>query len=625
MSKLSNEEIVKYVLNCRREADEAKRDRMALNASNYGMYMLKQDYSHKQEGQSKESLPKLKMAVEQTKAFFQQALADMNEWWRVVAMDGSDGANMAVRPEEIQKLTNYMLKKAKFFSHVGSSVQSALLGSLAITRVYGKTVPKPKYIVKEKGRGKSYTKKLLKSEEKTWELCFDIIRQENYYPDPTGAKLYEVVDVFCDLSDVKKDATGDYPIYDIEAVNLLTPWPGGVDLQEHKKAEETGQNPPANTFRPRVKLTHFLGTVIEDQTGEVCYDNTVITIANDKDLIRKPADNPYWHQKSDIVASPLLEVANSVWHTALCDAGAMLNRSINEIYNLTLDAAMRAIYGVSQIRVNDLIDPSQVSNGIKMGTNLRVSSSLPPGVKVMEQVVTGDIPNEVPNFGNVMQQEFNASMLTSDLRSGVTPFRQVKATEVVETSNTITSVFSGIAKNVEVNDIQPKLELAWMTTAQNWDSISKEEFTALFGKERGEELYNLDPEDVFAATVGGVKFEVFGLTLTLGKQADFKKQQMLLATIGSSEILTEEFIKKYDFGKLLGEVMNSLDIDRKKIEIGQVAAAINSGPAAPAPQGGPNNLSQVPQSSPGRGLAEIFGGGGGFPGSPANQGQGEMV
>jgi hypothetical protein len=202
------------------------------------------------------------------------------------------------------------------------------------------------------------------------------------------------------------------------------------------------------------------------------------------------------------------------------------------------------------------------------------------------------------------------------------PFRAVKATEVVEASQTITSVFQGMAKNYEARQSVKELELAWMTVAQNWDKIPKEEFIALFGAERGEELSQLPPEDVFAATVNGIKFRVFGVTQTLNKAQDFRKLTTLLQTIAASPQLMEEYLKKYDLGKTLGEIMTALNIDKYKLEIPKAVQMTMEPQQEGPPQGGPDAMSQVPDAGAGS-LADMMGGGQAgipstqFPGSPA--------
>lgn len=624
-AQMTDKQIIDWVLSCRNEADEAKRDRMMRNRENYDSFNLKYDFSHKEEGQSTEILSKQSMAVEQIKSFFQQALADLGEWWRAEAAYPDAETTMPIRPHEITKLTNHMLTEARYFTHVGDSIQSALLGSLAISKTYGCLKPKPRFVSRKKGRGSSLKRWVEKIDDKTWQMKFETIRQENYYPDPMGKGLYEIEDMWPDFHEVLALAEGDDAIYDSAAVKGLAR-SGETDAEEQSsRARETGQNTFSGGHRPKVKITEFWGTVLNPTSGEIEMENCVITIANDMVLLRKDP-NPLWHQGSPYNASPLMEVANSVWHKAPMDAPTMHNRAITEIYNLIVDAGMKQVHAVSQLRKECLDNPAQVSDGIKPGTTLLVNSLLMPGAKVMEPVTAVTIPPEAFNILNIMSQEFNASALTNDLRQGVMPFRAVKATEVVEASQTITSVFQGMAKNYEARQSMPELELAWKTTAQNWDKISKEVFVSLFGAERGEQLSQMTPEDVFAATVNGVKFRVFGVTLTLSKAQDFRKLTTLLQTITASPQLMEEFVKKYDLGKTLGEIMTTLDIDKYKLEIPQTVQATMQAPQGAAPeQGGPDQMSQVPQAGAGS-LQDMFSGGGPgipqsqFPGSPATAG-----
>lgn len=592
----------RFVLACREEAESGKQNRMDLNKDNFAMYQMQHDFSQKAPGQSKEIIAKTRNAVEQIKSNFQQAVADLGDWYRTTARSGN-GDNLLIKPEEMQKLMNYFLTKAGYFSHIGNSVQSGLLGSLSITKVSGAMVPKPRFTVRKEGKAKSYKKNVVMIEDKAWELRLNVIRQEDYFPDPTGAKLYEIEVSEIDLHLLKQLADGDDAIYEKAAVSEVSPFRGqGDDMQAEKKAQETGQNNPVGGMRPRVKLTEFFGTIVDQNTGDILHENVVMTLANDEQVIRKPTPNPLWHQRTPYVAAALIEVANSVWGIALMDAGTKHNRSLIEIFNLMLDSAMKSVWGITQIRVDVLNDAKQLTDGIRWGKNIEVNASLPQGGKVMEEVVSGRIPPEVLTMYNLLNQETLTSMMTNDLRMGAQSTRAVKATEVVAAENSITSVFQGMAKNFEEKKIQPELELVCWEICQNWDRIDSEIFESLFGAKRGAEMAGYDPQDVFVSTVNGMKFEVFGISLTLRRQADFRKWTTLLQVISGSEVLTEAFLAQYSFEKFLGEVMTSLDIDKMKIS--------NAEPAAPAipvqtpPPPGPDMASQqpspanIPQQSP---------------------------
>src|SRR5690606_24643714 len=123
---------------------------------------------------------------------------------------------------------------ADYFSYVGNSVQSGLLGSLAVGKVGGKLVSKPKFKTRAEGRGKGYKKHVIMVEDKAWELCFSTIRQENYYPDPEGTSLYRITDEYIDLHEVRRLSEGEDAIYDKAAVEGLTPW----GRQDEKDADK---------------------------------------------------------------------------------------------------------------------------------------------------------------------------------------------------------------------------------------------------------------------------------------------------------------------------------------------------------------------------------------------------
>ncbi len=620
-SDMSDREIIEYILNCRNdEADTARTDRLLRNKNNYDMFHLRHDFTHKEEGQSQEILSKQSMAVEQTKSFFQQALADLGEWWRCEICYPEMEAGMKVKPHEITSLTNYMLERARYFSHVGNSIESALLGSICVSKTVGRLIPKPKFISRKKGRGKALKRWLEKIEDKTWEIEFRNVMQKNFYPDPTGRKLYEIENSWPDLHDVKSMCALDDD-FDSSVLDRLSRGAPDESDNEFERARVSGQNTSGATHRPKVKLTEFWGSVVHPTTGELVYENVQIIVANDMELLLPPRPNPNWHQKSPYTVSPLIEVANSVWHKALMDAPTLHNRALIEMYNLTVDAAMKQIHAVSQVRKDWLDNPAQVSNGIKPGAALGVNSMCPPGGKVLEPLTQVVIPAEAFTVFNIMSQEFNASALTTDLRQGVTPFREQKATAVVEQSQTITSVFQGMAKNYEASQSLKELELAWETTAQNWDAIDREVFISLFGAQRGAELSQLSPEDVFASTVNGIRFRVFGITQTLGKAQDFRKLTTLLQTIAASPALMEEYLKKYDLGKTLGEIMTALDIDKHKLEIPEaVQRTMQQQPQQGQDmqqQQGPDQMSQVPEA---QGMSAMGGPGipsTHFPGSPA--------
>jgi hypothetical protein len=109
-------------------------------------------------------------------------------------------------------------------------------------------------------------------------------------------------------------------------------------------------------------------------------------------------------------------------------------------------------------------------------------------------------------------------------------------------------------------------------------------------------LLGLSEEEIFADSVNGLKFKVYGISRTLTKIKDFRKLQSMLQVIGSSEVFMEAFAKKYDFNKLLEEIMRSLDINTDKIKLPEAELGMEAANPMAALQGAPNAQSQIPQA-----------------------------
>ena len=219
---------------------------------------------------------------------------------------------------------------------------------------------------------------------------------------------------------------------------------------------------------------------------------------------------------------------------------------------------------------------------------------------MLERVDTTTIPPEALPVYNLLVQEFTSAVMTNDLRMGVQPQRQVKATEIIEASNASTAMFQAIAKHIEADFIKPLLEKAWLTCAQHIHEMDRDELDVLLGEKRTDEILQMGPEELFAETAGSIKFEVFGISETLSKQREFTKLQAMLQTVAASPILMEEFTKKYDFGKLLTEIVKSLDIPIYRLQHDEVLTAGEQQEAQPFQQGMPtpvpNVQSQIPQA-----------------------------
>lgn len=551
-----------------RQAEMGRHNRIRQNRINYDTYHLRQDFSHKKTGQSTEFLAKQQTAVDQLTSFLTQGLIDIGVWFGVTEEFGIE--QPLFQNHEIEKLLKRQLEKNKFPWLLNDTLQTGLLASLMICKVGGELVSDPQFFAEPGPEGSG--QRLKRVDIPNWQLKLSLVRPENWYPDPENRGLYEIEYIEKDLYQMIAIAEANPDLYDIEAVKAMSVTSATDQLKDRENARETDQNITLGDIRRSVGMWECWGTILDKDTGEIMVkdglkmQNVVWAVGENGRTIRKPRKNPFWHNTSPYVVSPIIRVAQSVWHRALMDAATLHNKSLNEIYNYMLDAGLMSVFGIRQIHEDWLEDPNQISEGIPPGTTLQVNNSAPPGAKVMETVATGSLDREALEMFNLTDREFQQTAMTNDTRLGNLPEKAVKATEIIASNQSLTGVFAGVVKSIEQLFVSKVLEKSWAVMAQNMDDLDSKAVAALIGEARAVELEAIPKETRFAETVSGRKYKVFGLSNTVAKVNDFRKIQGLLQTVASDPKLRNEFEQEFSLKKLLAEIMKALDIDTEKIK-----------------------------------------------------------
>lgn len=560
--------VSRTILSYKEEAEQAKRDRMDRNEENFSCFNLEQDFSEKKSGQSKEFLPKQATAIEQLTSFMSQGLMDNGDWFEVRDEDGVKRQPGEITADVMQKIMGRQLDKNSMGDFVSDSLKAGFLGSLIITKVGGKNIDvlKDVNVVEEEDleTGRSH-KKIVRTLESVWQLDLQIVRQEDYYPDPTGRGLYEIERIEMDYHELLDLARKNPDIYDLKLVESLSNF-GSEEDQKTKKARETGQNRTFQSIRRTIVLYECWGDIVDPETGEVIHRKSQSIITEDGRLVMPPRRITSWDQESPYVVAPIIRVPKSVWHRALADAVTRLNLAQNEMFNLMVDSSMMAVHGIKQIRESWLEDPSQVEEGIAPGSTLRVNDMAPPNGKVLERIDSSDPSSDATNMYNTIDREHNQSALSNDIRMGGLPERSVKATEIVASTQAINTILTGIVSVIEGNWMVRVLSKSAYRVAQNLDDYHLPEVENLLGERVALQIGGKDRSEIFREFAIGRTFNVFGLSKTLNKINDFRKYTTLLQTIGASPRLSDEFARRFSFTKMLGEIIDSLDIDPSKIE-----------------------------------------------------------
>jgi hypothetical protein len=566
--------VIQAIRSCFREAEQAAQTRTQKTRQNFQAYLGHQDWRHKQAGQSQEFLPKTSMAVEQFAQFIKRALTQFGAWFSVDVTEDSLLTDQQVHDllrTYLDDLPGPGSDTVPFELVLSDGMKHGLLGALVILKVHGRHVPDPEFYV-EPGQalltadgGVQVTPDQLQRRERApWRLCIDLVRPEDYFPDPTGRGLYEIHRVRRDLHEVVELA--EQGIYDRDAVAQIE---SSFRQQEAELARTRMQNQDptqAPEFRKEVQIDEFWGTLL-DARGRVVQRQTLAALANDQFLIRKPEPMPFWHGGSPFVKAPLIRIPGSVWHKALYDDVVPLNFALNELFNLMLDGGLASVWGVRQLRMDYLDDPRQVSGGVPQGITLAVKQEMPAGMKVLENVTEGEVPGDALEMYRTLDREYQAASMMTDLKMGFFPPRAVKATEVLEASQSQAVTLDGMVGDIERSLIVPTLEKAYLNILQHLEVLDARDVVAAIGPQAALQLARMTAPERFAALARKATFQVHGISATLGKVRDFQKTMAFMAAVSQSPVLLQAFQARFSADKMLTSIMKTLNLNPEQLEM----------------------------------------------------------
>lgn len=547
--------IIQAVNEMRRQADQARRSRAAQNHENMNAFLGRQDWSHKIPGQSREFLPKTGVAVEQFVSFIKKAITQYGEWYDIKL---SYHSQLPMTSQQCKDFLNMCLAtcftednvKGRFETVITDAIRTASLEGLLIFKVHGQTYTQRKIGQNEQGQ-RTLT------EIPMWGLRVDLVPFEDYYPDPTGRGLYEIQRAEYDLYQVERMA--EEGIFDPEVVSKIKSDFARPKHEERKDYDRNQDEPPPLDFRPQVTIDEFWGTLL-DPEGHVIMENCFCAVANETYVIREPAPNPFWHNQSPFVAMPLIRVPFSVWHKALYDAGAQLNFAMNELFNLMVDGALSSVWGIKQLRIEELEDPSQVSDGIPQGTTLVVKSTLPTNSKVLETVAEGEVPADAMAAFEMLSREYASAVMSNELKMGSLPAKPVKATEIIELSQNQATLLDGIIIEIEYV-ISELLRKCFLTCLQHLDNMPVRGVINSVGPGATFRMGRAPKEELFQAFADNSAITVNGVSAQLARTRDFQRFAALMQLIGSQPVLFMAFFRKFSPDKVISRLFKLLAIN----------------------------------------------------------------
>ena len=547
---LTRDEIVNTLESYRQEAEAGRREgpngRDAKWDENLNLYWNRFDFTKKAKWQSKEVLPEVPAFVDRFAAALKEALSATPDSFYTVEDDTDAEGDLA---QAIKRATDVWLAR------VGRSQTGQIIGFSGVFEEQ----------MKLGALMSTCALVTWKEDVKGGRVSVEALDPRSVWFDPTGRNLYRVRRSEIDFHDLKrlvgmKDGEGE-PLYRVEEMERLT----ATILAEQQLEREamTGHGSEITSSRKPIVLHEYLATLIGPE-GELVADQGLSIVANNKHLIRGPEANPFWHGRDFVVSSPLIPVPLSPYGRSYMEDFGALAKTFNALTNLILDATFTTTMKSFALSPGMLMNPEQVAEGMAPNKIWEVEDGVLPK-DFIKEIELGTLDAASIQVWQVLKNELTEGASQNEIGLGqFAPNSRTSATEVAESLQGAGAMVRSIATNVEQLLLNPMLDLIWKTGVQHVGK-GDEAIKAAMGKDMFDVLIGKRKELVER----NVTFSARGISTLLQKSQRMKTLMFALQVMASSEVLLKEFLGKVDPGKLVDLILDLLDIDIKRLKMGE--------------------------------------------------------
>lgn len=539
--------IVNNLLGYFNEADNARKG--GLNnrddkwEKNLNLYWNRYDWTAKAEWQAKETMPEVSSYVDRFAAALKEAMLTAGPGGFYTVVDPADREGDLT--QAVKNMTDTWLSRSgrnqmgqllSFSSVFEEQVKLGALMAMSSVVTWKEDVPG--------GR-----------------VAIETVDPRFVWLDPTYRNLYRIRRVELDRYDLyemaKAEDSKGKPLFNLPEIQRLMQGIAAEDQNKREQISGHGQN--ISTGRAPVVLDEYIATVLDAQ-GNVIADKGLFVVANKQFLIRGPEANPFWHGSDWLTYTPLITVPLSVYGRSYMEDFASVASTFTELTNMILDAVHAAALKVYVVVPSILRDPGQAAQGLSPGKTFFLEEGFRPD-DFATAIDMGTLPPDVMKMWQEMKSELSEAAGMNEIGLGqFAPKGRTSATEVNQTMQSSSAIVRGVAQTIEQRWLAVTLDLTWKTGLQH-ARANDPILQAAAG-----DFYPVLLEQRKDLIKRPITFQANGISTLIRKGTMLKALMGILTTIGSNELLMQEFLKAVSLDKFVKMMFELSDIDITKLQ-----------------------------------------------------------
>lgn len=544
---MDEKDIVKYVVDCRKEAEDARADIERQWSAAWDAYNCKQDYSEKREWQARVFIPKAFTHVEQATAAIKRALM-YHPNMAFFSVEPVLQAEME-RAKLVEKLLRFWFHRSHFVDRFVDACRIAFITGYGALKLHWE-VRTEQAIERQEVEGKPLVGAARRA---SGEFVVSVVDPFNMFLDPMppaeGAERYRIERYWTDLSAVRE--MGDAGVYQ-NTDDVVSDYD---DASYAKQMQRLGLKTDTGT-RKKCLIYEFWGNVY-DKDGTLVEENRLITVANERHLLRD-VPNPFLHGRPpyiDICPKPF---PGRRYGTSLIVPGLKLQWAMNNLANMVIDAMNYAVLKIYELDISRIQNPEDLQY-LEPGDIIKVMGGATPALRPLFTGENSGIQLAMALFAALEREFEEVTGVTEFFKGAPTSKGRPTAREVALKTAQAQGVFDNIARELEARALVPALERSYQTILQFMDDFSSPAMAEILGDD-AQRLALMDADARRAYIFGNYRFTAAGISIVLSREEMMEKLTTLLTLIAKDPMLIqiprirltllEKIIQTLNIGKL---------------------------------------------------------------------------
>lgn len=536
------------------------------------LYRGKEDWSDKEDWQSKISAPKAFNSVKQATNAFIRMLELSKKAWELDAVNPDDGVS-SIRASRLTKLVDHFLTEANFLTGFQEGLESANTIGFGVWKIGWSLDDRDQIDVEpvfdESGSGQVIGEKLVRNTITEGKLTFKAIDPYHFYW-LEGSELtkftgtieefyitrYQLKQIIERLNEGREDKDK----IKIDRIGGDTSTSSVSTADDINRFDRVAQIGSASTKGlEQIKLTEYYGPIF-DENGDVSIEHGHALIANDTTTLFV-RENPLWHKLPPYIGfSPLL-IPHREIGVGLVEMVREVTKQFSRLANMSIDTLFYKLIPAFEAYPDAYEDESELDTGIVPGKILRRSrSSL--GLPNIQPIISEDISAGSLQMMATLDRLHQEGSFVSELQSALPRLRGSQtATEIRQKSAQENTFLAALAREVDERALKPIIEMAMDTVLQYLDTNADPRVATILGLGQ-EELAGMDVFALSEIVQGNYIIKVHGVSEQINKIESLENLVQFMNIIGQNQEWLPYINQTELFKRILDSFPGIRDVDR---------------------------------------------------------------